>query len=142
MNVPMPSTATHRNAVADASHLQVTPRAPYSLKKICRDAVVAESGALLDYSERLGQEFIDALDIIHASSGPLIVAGIGKSGHIAKKIASTFSSIGKPSVFVHAAEASHGDLGLVQANCAGRSEERSVGKEWVSAGRSRGSPAN
>src|SRR3546814_14293016 len=44
--------------------------------------------------------------------------GIGKSGHIAKKIASTFSSIGKPSVFVHAAEASHGDLGLVQANCA------------------------
>ncbi|HEY9578244.1 MAG TPA: SIS domain-containing protein, partial [Rhizorhapis sp.] len=118
MNVPMPSTATHRNAVADASHLQVTPLAPYSLKKICRDAVVAEAGALLDYAERLGQEFIDALDIIHASSGPLIVAGIGKSGHIAKKIASTFSSIGKPSVFVHAAEASHGDLGLVQANCA------------------------
>src|SRR3546814_5363926 len=59
-----------------------------------------------------------ALYIIHASSGPLIVAGIGKSGHIAKKIASTFSSIGKPSVFVHAAEASHGDFGLVQANCA------------------------
>src|SRR3546814_20025861 len=88
MNVPMPSTATHRNAVADASHLQVTPLAPYSLKKICRDAVVAEAGALLDYAERLGQEFIDALDIIHASSGPLIVAGIGKSGHIAKKIAS------------------------------------------------------
>src|SRR3546814_244867 len=118
MNVPMPSTATHRNAVAEASNLQVTPLAPSSLKTICLDAVVAEAGALLDYAERLGQEFIDALDIIHASSGPLIVAGIGKSGHIAKKIASTFSSIGKPSVFVHAAEASHGDLGLVQANCA------------------------
>src|SRR3546814_18624090 len=78
MNVPMPSTATHRNAVADASHLQVTPLAPYSLKKICSDAVVAEAGALLDYAERLGPEFIDALAIIHASSGPLIVAGIGK----------------------------------------------------------------
>src|SRR3546814_15932536 len=59
-----------------------------------------------------------ALYIIHSSTGPLIVAAIVKSGHIAKKIASTFSSIGKPSVFVHAAEASHGDLGLVQANCA------------------------
>jgi arabinose-5-phosphate isomerase len=47
---------------------------------------------------------------------PLIVAGIGKSGHIGRKIASTFSSIGKPSVFVHAAEARHGDLGVIQDN--------------------------
>src|SRR3546814_2261964 len=79
---------------------------------------MAEAGALLDYAERLGTEFVEALQIIHDSAGPLIVAGIGKSGHIAKKIASTLSSIGKPSVFVHAAEASHGDLGLIQANSA------------------------
>src|SRR3546814_59036 len=71
-----------------------------------------------DLAERLGTEFVEALQIIHDSAGPLIVAGIGKSGHIAKKIASTLSSIGKPSVFVHAAEASHGDLGLIQANSA------------------------
>ena len=89
-----------------------------NLVTICRDAIVAEAGALYNFAESLGAEFMTALDIIHASTGPLIVAGIGKSGHIAKKIASTFSSIGKPSVFVHAAEASHGDLGVIQKNSA------------------------
>lgn len=89
-----------------------------NLMTICRDAIVAEAGALFNFAERLGPEFVTALQIIHASTGPLIVAGIGKSGHIAKKIASTFSSIGKPSVFVHAAEASHGDLGVIQKNSA------------------------
>ena len=94
------------------------PSAKGNLVTICRDAIVAEAGALFDYAERLGADFVEALHIIHDSTGPLIVAGIGKSGHIAKKIASTFSSIGKPSVFVHAAEASHGDLGVIQTDSA------------------------
>lgn len=89
-----------------------------NLVTICRDAIVAEAGALFNFAEQLGPEFVAALQIIHASSGPLIVAGIGKSGHIAKKIASTFTSIGKPSIFVHAAEASHGDLGVIQKDSA------------------------
>lgn len=94
------------------------PEITANLVTICRDAIVAEAGALFNFAERLGPEFVAALNIIHDSTSPLIVAGIGKSGHIAKKIASTFSSIGKPSVFVHAAEASHGDLGVIQKSSA------------------------
>ncbi|MBB4640078.1 KpsF/GutQ family sugar-phosphate isomerase [Rhizorhapis suberifaciens] len=89
-----------------------------NLAAACRDAIIAEAAALFDFAERLGPDFLQALQLIHTSTGPLVVAGIGKSGHIAKKIASTFSSIGKPSVFVHAAEASHGDLGVIQTNSA------------------------
>lgn len=58
---------------------------------------------------------VDAVELILQSTGPLIVAGIGKSGHIGNKIASSFRSLGKPAIFLHAAEASHGDLGLVQS---------------------------
>src|SRR3546814_8340173 len=120
MNLHINSSATVTNGMAEMSfiHTRSTHSIPVSLDKICRDAIMAEVGALLDYAERLGTEFVEALQIIHDSAGPLIVAGIGKSGHIAKKIASTLSSIGKPSVFVHAAEASNGDLGLIQANSA------------------------
>ena len=85
---------------------------------ICRDAIRGEAEALVAFSECLGPEFIAALELLHVCRGPLIVTGIGKSGHVAKKIASTFSSIGKPSVFVHAAEASHGDLGVIQPDSA------------------------
>ena len=85
---------------------------------ICRSAILGEGEALVAFSERLGSEFIAALEVLHVCRGPLIVTGIGKSGHIGKKIASTFSSIGKPSVFVHAAEASHGDLGVIQPDSA------------------------
>jgi arabinose-5-phosphate isomerase len=60
----------------------------------------------------------EAAVLIHETTGPLVVVGIGKSGHIGRKIASTFRSLGKPAVFVHAAEASHGDLGLLQEGCA------------------------
>ena len=85
---------------------------------ICRDAIRGEADALVAFSRELGPEFLAALDVLHVCRGPLIVTGIGKSGHIGKKIASTFSSIGKPSVFVHAAEASHGDLGVIQPDSA------------------------
>jgi len=60
----------------------------------------------------------EAAVLIHDTTGPLVVVGIGKSGHVGRKIASTFRSLGKPAVFVHAAEASHGDLGLLQEGCA------------------------
>ncbi len=62
------------------------------------------------------QSFIKALDLISNTKGKLIFSGIGKSGHIAKKIASTMSSIGIASVFLHAAEAGHGDLGTIGQN--------------------------
>jgi arabinose-5-phosphate isomerase len=61
----------------------------------------------------LGTSFAAAIDIIRAAEGRVIVSGIGKSGHIARKIASTFASTGTPAFFVHPGEASHGDLGMI-----------------------------
>jgi arabinose-5-phosphate isomerase len=72
-----------------------------------------EAAAVADFAGR-AQACAAAAVLIHATKGPLVVAGIGKSGHIGRKIASTFRSLGKPAVFLHAAEASHGDLGLLQ----------------------------
>lgn len=91
---------------------------PDELIEMCRTALLAEAEALSVYADQMGADFIAALEILRDSAPPLIVAGIGKSGHVARKIASTFSSIGKPSIFVHAAEASHGDLGVIQKDSA------------------------
>ena len=64
----------------------------------------------------LGPAFVDAVDTIRRAHGRLIVSGMGKSGHIARKIAATFASTGTPAFFVHAADASHGDLGMITAD--------------------------
>src|SRR3954454_10060728 len=61
----------------------------------------------------LGPAFAEAVDIIRNAKGRLIVTGLGKSGHVARKIAATLASTGTPAFFVHAAEASHGDLGMI-----------------------------
>lgn len=61
----------------------------------------------------LGDEFIRALDLIEACKGRVVLSGMGKSGHIARKIAATLASTGTPALFVHPGEASHGDLGMV-----------------------------
>src|SRR5713226_8257194 len=64
----------------------------------------------------LGGSFATAADLIRNAKGRLIVTGLGKSGHIGRKIAATFASTGTPAFFVHAAEASHGDLGMITAD--------------------------
>ncbi|NGX96989.1 MAG: SIS domain-containing protein, partial [Candidatus Afipia apatlaquensis] len=61
----------------------------------------------------LGAAFDAAITRVRDAKGRLIVTGLGKSGHIGKKMAATFASTGTPSFFVHAAEASHGDLGMI-----------------------------
>jgi arabinose-5-phosphate isomerase len=61
----------------------------------------------------LGGSFAAAIDLIRAAQGRVIVTGMGKSGHVGHKIASTFASTGTPALFVHPAEASHGDLGMI-----------------------------
>ena len=61
----------------------------------------------------LGGAFVAAVDLIRGASGRLIVTGMGKSGHVGHKLAATFSSTGTPAFFVHAAEAGHGDLGMI-----------------------------
>src|SRR5579871_3457021 len=64
----------------------------------------------------LGETFDDVVKRILSLKGRLIVSGMGKSGHIARKIAATFASTGTPSYFVHPGEASHGDLGMITEN--------------------------
>jgi arabinose-5-phosphate isomerase len=70
----------------------------------------------LALSGDLGQSFQDALSLMSAASGRVVVTGMGKSGHIGTKIAATLASTGTPAFFVHPAEASHGDLGMVTAD--------------------------
>jgi len=64
----------------------------------------------------LGSAFAASIELIHAAQGRVIVTGMGKSGHVGHKIASTFASTGTPALFVHPAEASHGDLGMITKN--------------------------
>lgn len=75
--------------------------------------LATEAGALQTLAQRVGDEFLHALDIILSCEGRVIVSGMGKSGHIARKIAATLSSTGTPAYFVHPAEAAHGDLGMI-----------------------------
>ncbi len=78
-----------------------------------RRVIAREAEALVMLADTLGDSFAAAVDLILASKGRVIVCGMGKSGHIARKIAATFASTGTPAQFVHPAEASHGDLGMV-----------------------------
>ncbi|HEY8270802.1 MAG TPA: KpsF/GutQ family sugar-phosphate isomerase [Pseudobdellovibrionaceae bacterium] len=80
-----------------------------------RQVLDIEANAILALKERLSDGFVQAVQIIKASKGKLILTGIGKSGQIARKLASTFSSTGTPSVFLHPAESAHGDLGIVES---------------------------
>jgi arabinose-5-phosphate isomerase len=72
-----------------------------------------EARAVAALSDALPEDFAPAAEAILTTKGRVILCGIGKSGHIARKISATFASTGTPSAFVHAAEASHGDLGMV-----------------------------
>lgn len=80
--------------------------------EIAKAVMSAEASAILKASERLGSTFDSAIQILSQSKGKVVFCGIGKSGHIAKKIATTFMSGGIHSVFLHASEAIHGDLGI------------------------------
>ncbi len=75
-----------------------------------------EASAVSDLLNHLDQHFVDACQLMLNCSGRVIVTGMGKSGHIGKKIAATLASTGTPSFFVHPGEASHGDLGMITPN--------------------------
>lgn len=85
-----------------------------SALELARRVLTIEADAVRALIARLDERFLAAVTLILACKGRVIVSGIGKSGHIARKIASTLSSTGTPSYFVHPAEASHGDLGMIQ----------------------------
>ncbi|MEY1557008.1 SIS domain-containing protein [Yoonia sp. R2331] len=83
---------------------------------IARRVILDEAAGLSALADGLGGGFEAAVDLILRAKGRIIVSGIGKSGHIARKIAATLASTGTPAQFVHPAEASHGDLGMVTSH--------------------------
>lgn len=83
---------------------------------LAREVLEIEAKAVSDLIGKLDQRFGQAVETILNCRGRVVVSGIGKSGHIARKIASTLASTGTPAFFVHPAEASHGDLGMVARN--------------------------
>jgi arabinose-5-phosphate isomerase len=80
-----------------------------------RDVLATEAAGLRALAAALDERFVAAVDLLAAVTGRVVVSGMGKSGHVARKIAATLASTGTPAQFVHPAEASHGDLGMVVA---------------------------
>jgi len=105
------------NSSADALALKAKPHAfiASALRTLEteREGVAALAAAM---SDGLGPRFVAAVDTIRAARGRVIVTGMGKSGHVARKIAATLASTGTPAFFVHAADASHGDLGMITSD--------------------------
>lgn len=89
---------------------------PRRMLDLARETLRIEAQSVLDLVDRLDDSFAAAVSLILNCRGRLIVSGIGKSGHIARKIASTMSSTGTPAYFVHPAEACHGDLGMITSD--------------------------
>ena len=80
---------------------------------LARAVLRTEADALIELAPKLGDAFVQAVRALHDAPGRVIVSGMGKSGHVARKMAATFASTGTPAYFVHPAEASHGDLGMI-----------------------------
>ncbi len=78
-----------------------------------RAVLATEAAAIAALEARLGEAFVTAVDCILNAPGRVVVTGIGKSGHVGRKLAATLASTGTPAFFVHPAEASHGDLGMI-----------------------------
>lgn len=89
---------------------------PSRVLEIGRQVLLDEAQALETLSDGLGDPFELAVELIHACTGKLIVSGLGKSGHVARKVAATFASTGTTAIFLHLAEALHGDLGMAARN--------------------------
>lgn len=104
---PSPRTPdTQKSASTAASRVGADKRAAERVLRLAAEAM----GALADH---IDEGFSQALDLIQSASGRVVVTGMGKSGHVGRKIAATLSSTGTPSLFVHPAEASHGDMGMI-----------------------------
>ena len=84
-----------------------------ALIKLARAVIENEAASVAALSSRLDQGFLDACRFMLDCAGRVVVIGVGKSGHVGSKIAATLASTGTPAFFVHPAEASHGDLGMI-----------------------------
>lgn len=84
------------------------------LIEVGRGVLLEEARAIERVAASLGEEMVRAARLVTSCRGRVVVSGLGKSGHVARKVAATFASLGIPAFFLHAAEASHGDLGMVR----------------------------
>ncbi len=84
-----------------------------TMLKRAREVLSIEASGILSLKDRLGKDFIQAVDLLYSCEGKVVVTGLGKSGLICRKVAATLSSTGTPSFFLHAADGIHGDLGMV-----------------------------
>ncbi len=112
----MDNSATASKATTEATSTEISaeiPEMPKSDIDRARKVLDIEAAGLAALAATLGNSFSDTVDLLQGVKGRIIVTGMGKSGHIANKIAATLSSTGKPAYFVHPGEASHGDLGVV-----------------------------
>ena len=88
----------------------------FNILKTAQESIKNQGEAILNLSNFIDSDFENSVKAIHAINGRVIVTGVGKSALIGKKIVATFNSTGTPAIFMHAAEAVHGDLGIVQDN--------------------------
>jgi arabinose-5-phosphate isomerase len=109
---PIPSP---HHAVSATSSATAAPFDAERALKLARDTFDIEAQALLGLKARQGAQFAQAVQAMLVCTGRVVVMGMGKSGHVGRKIAATLASTGTPAFFVHPAEASHGDLGMVAA---------------------------
>ena len=84
--------------------------------KIARKTIKLEAESLISLEKSIGKEFCKVVDSIFNTRGKIVICGVGKSGLIGKKISATLNSTGTSAIFIHAGEASHGDIGAVKSN--------------------------
>ena len=87
-----------------------------ALVEIAKTVIQSEADSILKLKDRVDQNFVDACALLQDCQGKVVLVGMGKSGHIARKIAATLASTGTPAFFVHPGEAGHGDLGMIDDN--------------------------
>jgi len=107
-------TRAGRSGPADGAGTIVTPPTPLASIAHARRVLAIEAEALATLAARLDARFDDAIRLIAGRGGKVVVTGMGKSGHVGRKIAATLASTGTPAFFLHAAEALHGDLGMLE----------------------------
>lgn len=82
--------------------------------KLVKQATQVEAEAVKNLVDQVGQSFVDAIELILRCTGKVVVSGVGKSGHVGRKMAASLASAGTPAFFVHATEAVHGDSGMIE----------------------------
>ena len=94
--------------------MQIPAFNPAQVIRLAQETLEIEAAAVLGLKRHLGESFVRAVELMLGVSGRVVVMGMGKSGHIGRKVAATLASTGTPAMFVHPAEASHGDLGMIK----------------------------